>query len=145
MRTKYIAVMLLFQLLFGCSNPKPARKDFIGTWKAADGAILELRNDSTCTIKKLNYRNIYSFKGDTTTILNVDGQWQFVNVKGEPQIDISYSTGETYQYKGETKLYKKGFPLNIAGEGMLGNKAPWHVFVWIGDPDDMNKYKFEKQ
>lgn len=144
MRAKYIIVMLLLQLL-GCSSIKPERKDFIGSWKADDGATLELYDNGTCTIKNLNYRNIYSFKGDTTTILSVNGQWDFVSVKGELQIDVSYSSGETYQYKGETKLYKKGFSLNISGQGALGNKSPWDLYVFIGDPDDMNKYKFIKQ
>jgi len=144
---KHIMIMGLFLFFQSCSNPKFERKNFVGTWKSKDGAVIEIYENGKCKAVGLNHYNIHPFDQYKNQLLNFEGTWDFTN-KGEPKLHLSYSTGKTYQYKGDTNQSKNGFDFNIAGQGLLENKPPFDLYVFIGDPDDIdesNKYKFVKQ
>ncbi len=144
---KFIFPMLLSFLFQSCSSPKPQKEYFVGTWKADDGATVELYENGKCKVSGLNYYKIYPFEKHKNQQLNFDGTWDLTN-DGEPKLHLSYNEGKTYQYKGETKEYKAGFDFEVSGQGAFGNKPPWGLYVILGDPDDIdesNKYKFVKQ
>jgi len=145
---KQIAMIMgLFLFFQSCSNPKLERKYFIGIWKAKDGALIEIYDNGKCKAIGLNHYNIHPFDKYKNQLLNFDGNWDFVD-KDEPKLHLSYYTGETYQYKGETKQSKNGIDFSIEGQGLLQNKLPFDLYVLIGDPDDIdesNKYRFVKQ
>lgn len=145
MRTKlkYLFILITSVILYSCGNPEPMRTDFIGTWKSSDGAIIKLYKNDECEISNLNYKNIYSFD-NTPSILNCKGIWKFINVNDEPVVDITYEKGGNYKYKGQIRPNISGFHLSISGQGLLENQPPWKLFVFIGDPDNMNKYEFIK-
>ncbi len=132
MRTKYIAVMLLFQLLFGCSHTKPERKDFIGTWKADDGATVQLKEDGSLIVNQINLSNIFFDNKNPANKIDFTGKWEFTKDNYKRQVIKVNSSKYTFNF-------------NTSGQGALENKPPWDLYVWIGDPDDMNKYKFVKQ
>lgn len=144
---RHIVVMGLFLFFQSCNNSKPGREYFVGTWKANDGAIIELYDNGKCKAIGLNYYKIYPFEKYQNQLLNFEGSWNFTD-NGKPKLHLSYDTGGTYQYKGETKQSKNGFDFNIVGQGLLENKPPFDLYVFIGDPDDIdesNKYRFVKQ
>ena len=139
---KYFVIIFLF-FLQGCNTSKPEREDFIGTWKAQDGAILALYENGNCKIIKFKNQVISRLGKDTTYIVNTDGIWEFVvNEKG---IDISYPEGRSYEYRGKVVQSKIVIHLDISGQGFSGNKPPWNLYSIIGDPDNRNKYLFTKQ
>lgn len=141
-------LMSLFLFFQNCGHPKPKREYFVGTWKSNDGASILLFENGNCEVRNLNYKNIYPFKYDTLQIINFHGSWDLLTVKGEPKIDISYYEDNTYDYKGEIRRYKRGFEFNIIGQGLLKKQPPFDLYVFIGDPDDIdesNKYRFVKQ
>lgn len=146
MRIKYFMIGLSL-LLFGCKEPKFNEDDFVGIWKAEDGAVIEIYYNGRCKATGLNYYNIYPFNEHKNRQLNFEGTWDFTN-GGDAQLHLSYNEGKTYHYKGETKEYKAGFDLSILGKGLFGNKPPFDLYKYIGDPDDIdesNKYRFVKQ
>ena len=69
-----------------------------------------------------------------------------VSLSGEGQWRIRTKDSNGYdQYN--IAIYLKGviyFSLFISGEGLLDNKPPWYLFDYIGDPDELNLYKFTK-
>ena len=144
---KYIFAMLLPLLFQSCNSSAPQKNDFIGTWKADDGAVIEIYNNGKCKASRLNYYKLYPFEKYKNELLSFDGTWNFTNNE-VPQLHLSYNEGKTYQYKGETKEYKAGFDFEVSGQGAFGNKPPWGLYKILGDPDDIdesNKYKFVKQ
>jgi len=138
-----INYLLIITAMYSCS-PEPKTNDFIGTWNSSDGASIKLYENEVCEITNLNYKKIYSFN-DTPSVLHCKGVWNFKNVNDEPVIDITYKKGGTYTYNGQIRHNLSGFHLSISGEGFFENRPPWKLFVFVGDPDDMNKYEFVKK
>ena len=49
--------------------------------------------------------------------------------------------------KYNIRIEKKGIFLiifYISGERLFGYASPWYLFQYIGDPDELNLYKFTK-
>ena len=122
----------LFFLLNGCSNPKPTFQDFIGTWVSEDGGEIILRDDSTCILKNIpaQYVNRYT---DTDFFSNT-GKWNL------EKNDLGYD-GYNIRIGHERLLY---IIFYVSGEGLFNNTPPWYLFQYIGDPDELNLYKFTK-
>ena len=131
MKTNYTVIILLFQLLLSCSNPKPERKDFIGTWKSDDGAMFQLHEDGSITAKQINLSKIFFEDEMQANKLDFTGKWEFATDNYQRRI-IKVTAG------------KYTFSFNITGQGITENKPPWYLFAWIGDPDEMDKYEFRK-
>ncbi len=80
------------------------------------------------------------------------GNWEIVDTQKQKTIVIhsnstykDYNVNRTYTVNGIVNSHKVGFSLEISVEGVFEDNKPYYLFVWIGDPDDMNKYKFVKQ
>lgn len=149
---KILEVMLFTFLLQSCGRSQPIREDFVGIWKANDGAIIELKKDGSYIAKRINYYKIYSDEKLKNERLDFTGNWELANRGNNGKTIILYSSStfsdyginRTYTLNGKTYSHKISFNLDISGHGLLQNKPPWYLFVSIGDPDDMNKYKFVK-
>ena len=122
----------LFFLPNGCSNPKPTFQDFIGTWVSEDGAEITLQKDSTCIYKNIPIEYIeISIDKDS---LNNTGKWYL------KKDDLGYN-GYYIDIRQKETPY---MTLYISGGGLLDNTPPWFLFQYIGDPDELNLYKFTK-
>ena len=134
---RYFLIMSICLFMLGCSNEKPDRNYFIGIWKANDGAKIEFYINGKCKASGLNHYSIHPFEKYKNQILNFEGNWTFENDK----LHLSYP-------QGETKQTTSGFDLLITGQGLLENTPPWDLYLFLGDPDDIddsNKYIFIKQ
>lgn len=145
-------INLLF-FLIGCSNNQPKEKDFVGVWKSNDGAKIELYKNGTFKAKNIYYYNYDQNKKFKNKKFNFDGVWKlnFENKQGV-KLDINstkkfsdYGIVYTYIIDDNIFSHKLNMSFEIKGHGVLENKLPWELFVWIGDPDNMNKYVFLKQ
>lgn len=145
-------IVLLFSIIsYSCNNIDIKKEDLVGKYIAKDGAFIELYDDRTFIAKKVNLENIY---GDwaRNMIIDFEGQWS-VEIYGK-KIRVDLRSNYTYSDFGVKREYarlgkkishKIGFNLDILGQGVFENNPPWDLFVWIGDPDDLNKYKFIRQ
>lgn len=144
--------MVIFTLL-GCKEVKIETMDFVGSWKADDGAIITLNKDGSYTAKNVNYYNYFPSKSIENKRLNFHGTWNLGSRKNgdniiELESDNTYADNgveRTYLMNGKEFSHKLGMTLDITGQGVLGNEPPWNLYVFIGDPDEMNKYIFVKQ
>jgi len=136
MRLDIILLIIIISLLEGCTNKKPDFKDFIGAWKSENGAEFFLKEDSTCIVQEID-GTCFGYRSN----LSFEGKWFFAekddNDKTNYNIGI-YNIDESGNHSLKISFY-------IRGKGILENTPPWYLFQYIGDPDDMNKYKFTKQ
>ncbi|MFV0290432.1 MAG: hypothetical protein ACK5IJ_05960 [Mangrovibacterium sp.] len=129
--------------LFGCNKHKLSNSDFIGVWKADDGAEIIINENGTCILKGLN-NSIIAIAKDTSEKLNTKGSWKMIeNVNNG--ITGGISTGLKFTYKIMDREGNGGIVFYISGQGFNENKPPWDLFIWKGDPDEVIKYKFAKQ
>ncbi|MFV0507367.1 MAG: hypothetical protein ACK5L5_11820 [Bacteroidales bacterium] len=120
----------LFLFLQSCSNLKFERKDFVGIWEAGDKATVELNEDSSTIIKDIDLSNIFYSKTNET--IDFSGKWEFTTDMYKKQVIRINSRKYTFDFY-------------ISGQGTFGNKPPFDLYIFIGDPDEMNKYRFIKQ
>jgi len=153
MRTefKYIAIMLSL-FLQSCNSPEKKEQDFVGVWKSNDGAVIELGADGNYTATQIDYYNVYFEKEHKGKKFDFAGKWEIISESKKSKIELhtdatfkDVGIDKTYTYNGEVRSHKLGLTFEISGEGLLGDTPPWHLFVWIGDPDDVSKYKFVRQ
>lgn len=86
-----------------------------------------------CVCKNIhdNYINIFSDKKP----LNYEGKWIL-----REKDDLEYD-------KYNIRIEKQGTFLiifHISGERLFGYASPWYLLRYIGDPDELNLYKFTK-
>lgn len=143
---------MLSLFLQSCSSPEAQKQDFVGIWKSEDGAVIDLKADGNYTAKQLDYYNVYLEKEHKGKKLDFAGRWKIVNKDKKLRLELhtdatfkDLGINKTYTYNGEVRSHKLGLTFEIAGKGIFENKPPWHLFIWVGDPDDVNKYKFVKQ
>ncbi len=117
-------------------------KDFVGSWKSDDGACVQLYENGCCKIENINLNKIYFSNKDTTQIISSVGTWEINNINNKMGIVIAFNKVMTFHGKDTTKESKATFNFDIMGSGIFENKPPWILYIWIGDPDEMNKYKF---
>ena len=152
LKTIWMLCTLFF--LNACDRPTELKKEqFTGSWESGDGAIIELREDGTYTARKLDFLTYCCYDEiEDTMRFDMEGDWRIMEEGDRPILKLSsnqtfedYGIEKTYTVDGKVLSYKIGMELNISGRGMLENKPPWHLFYWVGDPDDMNKYEFLKK
>lgn len=130
----------IFLSLIGCKEPKFKQADFIGVWKAEDGAIITLNTNGTCTLYNIN-RSILSITKSDDKKLTTRGTWKLIdNVNNG--ITGGISTGIEITYILTEREGKGAVDFYISGQGLSERKPPWDIFIWNGDPDEMIKYKF---
>ncbi|MCQ4916967.1 hypothetical protein NE451_20985 [Bacteroides nordii] len=117
-------------LIGGCSYQKPTLIDLIGVWKSSTGGEIILKKDSICIIKNITYSGYLG-----TEILNYKGKWKFRDKDelGNKQYSI------VVDKEGVLSMC-----FYISGEGLFSKTPPWYLFQYIGDPDELNLYKFTK-
>ncbi|EOA51788.1 hypothetical protein KSZ28_05820 [Bacteroides salyersiae] len=130
---KLLNVLILIGVLSsigGCTYKKPTLVDFIGIWKSSTGGEIILQEDSICVIKNIIYSGYLC-----TEMLSYKGKWEFRDKDdlGNKQYNIIISK--------EGVLFMCFY---ISGEGLFNNTPPWYLFQYIGDPDELNLYKFTK-
>lgn len=138
---KYILIAFL-AIILSCTDSKTKKTDFIGVWKSSDEAYIILKKNGTCTLKGIDYYKISSFPKNKNKKLNAEGTWQFTE-DAESGIIDNINSGVYIKYE----LYDGGegeIVFYISGQGINGNNPPWNIFIWDGDPDDMQKYEFTK-
>lgn len=142
----------LMYILQGCTDQEPTRKEIIGVWQSNDGAIVEFKADSTYSAKQIDYYNMYLESEHKGKKLDFGGTWRMKYWNGQQKVELytdasfsDFGIEKTYSNNGQVVSHKLGITFEIFGKGLLGNKPTWHLFIWIGDPDDMNKYEFEKK
>ena len=127
----------------GCITHKSLREDdFIGTWKSDDNSKIILYENGKCELFNFNYKKVNSI-ATNNPIVSGEGLWKFEQGNGKNQIVITYYDGTTFQYLNKTVRSNFNIDFQIEGIGMLG-QPPWYLYVSIGDPDDLNKYIFNK-
>jgi hypothetical protein len=129
---KLITLIFISYVLGGCNNTAPKAEYFVGTWKSKDGAVIELNRDFSFTAKQVNLSNIFFNMDGKNNRANFTGKWKF-------------TTDDQKRKVIEVDSNKYHFIFDISGQGVFENKPPWDLYIFIGDPDDMNKYKFKKQ
>jgi hypothetical protein len=143
---------LLLVLLIACTNMKQKQEDFVGVWKSESGqSTLYLNEDGSCNgeLDSIFFRSIHNNdfqlsvsgidRGDLSkynVTKQVCGKWYF-------KLNSYYNREEIEIYV--TEVLVPIFVLDIGGSGFWGNKPPWYLFFYIGDPDNIEKYKFLKQ
>ena len=150
-----IFVLLSCLLLQGCTL-KAEKLDLIGTWKNKDGAVIILNEDGMFSAKEINYFKVYNEPEFKNKKIDFSGKWKSTTTGNQKRAAIDLTSNSTYKDFGIAKKnyidrnvkeqsMEIGMTLQIAGSGLFENKKPYYLFVNVGDPDDMNKYKFIKQ
>lgn len=131
-KLKYIIVLVSI-LLVSCNKYNPKKEDFDnGVWKASDGATIFLNSDSSVTIKQINLANIFfEFNNNKPNYVDLTGKWKLTTDLNKHKV-ISINSNNKYF-----------FDINIKGHGIFEIKSPFDLFVYIGDPDEMNRYEFK--
>ncbi len=148
-------MILLLVILKGCnmSSMDIRQEDFVGVWKSIDGSVIEFKKDGSYIAKKINYNVFYPNKEFEKMTLDFTGNWKIINnSQQDNKLELNsnatfsdFGINDTYTIDGEDRSHKIGLSFEISGEGILENKPPYYLFIWLGDPDDMNKYKFIKE
>lgn len=127
----------------GCKEAKFNEADFIGVWKADDGANITINQNGTCTLDGLN-KSIVSIAENDDEKLTTQGTWKLIDSVSNG-VTGGISTVIKITYNLVDREGKGGVDFYISGQGFSENKPPWDLFIWDGDPDEMIKYKFVKQ
>ncbi len=139
-----LSVMSMFSM--GCVGENESLKDdyFVGTWQSEDNAKIILNKNGKGELFNFNYENVNSI-ANKDSILNGACEWKFEQINGSSnQVVITYYDGGTIQYLDKIVQTNLKINFQIEGTGLFGNKPPWNLYVFIGDPDDLNKYLFTK-
>ena len=141
---KIINYLIPLFFLIGCKNPNIEKSYFVGNWKSSDGSYIVLNKNGTCILKNINYFKISSFPQNKNKILDTKGTWSFANNINNGIVD-GIDKGIKISYKIPDRDGNGGITFYISGQGFNGNKEPWSLFIWEGDPDEMIKYEFIKE
>lgn len=155
MKNKKI-LLILFTLFLVVACSEHTEEDFIGIWKSELGnSIIILNDDNTCSgilepefffdkeadPLKLesgfyNEKIFYELKNDTVIFKN--GSWEYNLDKYNNRWKISI-------LDNSSQPRSINFSLFIEGSGILKNNHPWYLFIFKGDPDEYNLFKFIKE
>lgn len=124
-----ILILLIALFSFLSCREKMNDQDLVGVWKARDGAMVRLERGGVVIIKGMNMAMIWSNENKLADII---GEWKFTtDLNGNQVVEINAD--------------KYNFSFFMSGQGVVGNKPPFDLYVFIGDPDDFNKYSFTKK
>ena len=123
--------------MLSCNSPKITDNDIIGVWIADDNAVFEIKNDNTLIFSNVSNKMFGSVLKNINRNFSGSGTWKLTQMKGECIIETSLHTDSL----------KGGFStrFDITGTNWLGNKPPWYLFTFIGDPDNNERYSFYKR
>lgn len=144
MKIYLLFITLIAITLFGCCEPHFNQCDFIGKWTSSDSSSINLYSDGTCRLNNINYIKINSIESKKGDKLNSSGVWKLI-YEFESGIPNGISTGVGISYRLPNRAGTGGLDFFISGEGILENKPPYYLFIWDGDPDNVEKYKFVKE
>lgn len=125
--TKWVGLILVAIIIQSCSS-SVEEKNLVGIWAADDGAIIELNKGNNAKIKNIDLSKVYYDPNSTKEIVSFEGKWEFDSKANKVHIES-----------------RRSFPLEVKGQGLLENKPPFSLVIWIGDPDDMMRYEFVKR
>jgi len=128
------SIFLFILTLSGCIFQNPSPDEIVGVWQSDDNAVINFYDDGTFYAKNLNSDKVFSSRKIIDDYLNVSGKWSLNGEQDSWYLDL--------QFLDNKKIY--GSPLQIRGSGILEINPPWHLFFWIGDPDQFNTYDFYK-
>jgi hypothetical protein len=146
MKTYSFIIFTICCTLIGCREPKFNRSDFIGKWSSLDSSKIVFYPNGTCSLSKLNYYKINNVNRKVDDKLNTKGTWKLI-YEYESGIPNGISTGVGISYESPEGIENGGGKIDffISGQGILENNPPYYLFIWDGDPDNVEKYKFEKE
>lgn len=126
--------MCVLIALSGCTMEKPVFTDFIGTWTSEDGSKIILKKDSTCIVEQIDIGRLHDYTENIKS--SFAGKWSLEDEDnlGNKEYNIVIRQDSMYLYES----------FIVSGQGVLKNNQPWCFFQYIGDPDDLNEYKFIK-
>jgi hypothetical protein len=136
--TIYFTIVMSL-LLTGCISPE--KEDFNGgVWRADDGATVYLNDDGSAIINQINWSNIVSGGENKKNVIDLTGKWEFTTAFNNLKV-IEFCTDHlgSFEMNG---FYC--FSFDIKGRGIFENKQPFDLFIYIGDPDERNRYIFKK-
>lgn len=132
-------IILISNILFivnSCKNDVPNNKEVIGTWKSTNNTIFHFNSDNTFYAQKVPTKVFSESENYSQKNFNGKGIWKINDKKLCIDLEFTYISIRS----GHLITY-----LNFEGSGILENKTPWKkLFIWIGDPDDGNRYELEK-
>ena len=139
-----LSVMSMFSM--GCVGENNSLKEdcFVGTWQSEGNAKIVLNKNGKGELFNFNYENVNSI-ANKDSILNGACEWKLEQINGSNKVAIAYYDGGTIQYLDKMVQTNLKISFQIEGTGVFGNKPPWNLFVFIGDPDELNKYTFTKE
>ncbi|HRP89869.1 MAG TPA: hypothetical protein PKX92_07505 [Edaphocola sp.] len=136
--------MSLFSM--GCVGENHSLNEgyFVGTWQSEGNAKIVLNKNGKGELFNFNYENVNSI-ANKNSILNGTCEWKLEQINGSNKVVITYYDGGTIQYLNKMVQTNLKISFQIEGTGVFENKPPWNLFVFIGDPDELNKYTFTKE
>jgi hypothetical protein len=136
---KQLLTTLFFIFLSSCIGKTPGSKKFVGIWKSASGAQLELKTDGTFTGKSLPTKLFFSYVDSTVpTYFDGDGHWDIKTWKIQfPSIIVDFDNTSIIK-TSSTQIF-------VSGSGFTEEQPPWNtLFIWVGE-EGGNRYEFKRQ
>lgn len=138
-RLNAVIVIIVLMVIHGCS-PSPQKEDFVGEWTADNGGIVYLNKNSSCVVENINISKVYPEYKEN---LNFEGTWEFRDHDSNNNKQYNVFIVSKHTTESIDSIFV--FEFDVAGQGILGNKPPWKLYMYIGDPDDMNWYELKKK
>jgi hypothetical protein len=136
MRKMIIGLVAASFIFWSCGGKDPAQGDVIGRWRGPDTAILDFNQDGTFTARSFPAEYVLLPKNKFINV-RFDGEGKWLLRKGNTNWEVYLDFTQV-----SDKNCSSSFPLLMEGEnGALGNKPPWHLFVWKGE-EGGERYKF---
>lgn len=150
-----IIIFSFLIIIINSCDTQISKRDLEGTWESDDGALIVLSEDGTFATKGINYFVVSGSKLFNGKKIDLSGEWQIGKIGNQENKAVKLISNSTYKDFGIHKTYvdKNGLEqsykiyctFQVYESGLFNNKTPYSLFVYIGDPDDMNKYNFTKK
>lgn len=150
-----IIIFSFLIIIINSCDTQISKRDLEGTWESDDGALIVLSEDGTFVAKGINYFVVSGSKLFNGKKIDLSGEWQIDKIGNQENKAVKLISNSTYKDFGIHKTYvdKNGLEqsykiyctFQVYESGLFNNKTPYSLFVYIGDPDDMNKYNFTKK
>ena len=140
-------------IFINCGNQPVHKFDIVGLWESKDGAKIEIKENGNYIANNINYYNYDSKPEYKNKKFSFSGIWKLES-NNKNITKLKLESNKTFKdfginsfgtINGTIEYYKISISFEIQGEGIFKNKPPFFLFVWIGDPDDINQYKFVKK
>jgi|GEM_PF-4575480 len=128
-------LFLLSLIVVSCNHPKPSIKEIIGVWKSDEGATIEFMDNGKLSIQRVQGNILGNRKGSYVSGV---GSWKINNSESVSpwwMVDFTIKNHKT-NYNSQFIIERKNH--------ITGGDSIEYIFIWIGDPDDENRYKFYK-